>query len=316
MVRVPAGNLRVNYGGIGELTGAIGSFDIDRFEVTNRQFKEFVDKGGYRNRVFWTEPMIDNGRTLSWEAAMARFVDPTGRPGPSTWQAGSYAEGHAEDPVTGVSWYEAAAYAARRDRHDSQKGRRCDVVSAGGDRRGVAGAVDRTHARFGAPMAQRLQAALSANHDMRLVDVMSLDQAAAGGGQARRFLLRISAVVAVVALLLSTADIYSLISFTLARRTREIGIRIALGAGPRRIITGVLSRAFAQIGTGVLTGAVPSTAIVVLGAEDSGGVGMAAGVSATLAVCAFVILVAIISCAAPLRRALRIEPTQALRADG
>lgn len=43
MVRVPAGNLRVNYGGIGELAGAIGSFDIDRLEVTNRQFKEFVD---------------------------------------------------------------------------------------------------------------------------------------------------------------------------------------------------------------------------------------------------------------------------------
>ena len=112
MVRVPAGNLRVNYAGIGALTGAIGPFDIDRFEVTNREFKEFVDKGGYRTRTFWTEPMIDNGRTLSWEAAMARLVDPTGRPGPSTWQAGSHAEGHGDDPVAGVSWYEAAAYAA------------------------------------------------------------------------------------------------------------------------------------------------------------------------------------------------------------
>ena len=39
---------------------------------------------------------------------MGRFVDQTGRPGPSTWEAGGYAEGHGDDPVTGVSWYEAA----------------------------------------------------------------------------------------------------------------------------------------------------------------------------------------------------------------
>ena len=56
MVRVPAGNLRAQYAGIGEITAAVGSFDIDRFEVTNRQFKEFVGKGGYHNRTFWTEP--------------------------------------------------------------------------------------------------------------------------------------------------------------------------------------------------------------------------------------------------------------------
>ena len=112
MVRVPAGSLRAEYAGIGELNAALGSFDIDRFEVTNRQFKEFVDKGGYRNRSFWTEPFVENGETLTWESAMARFVDPTGRPGPSTWEAGGYAEGRGDDPVTGVSWYEAAAYAS------------------------------------------------------------------------------------------------------------------------------------------------------------------------------------------------------------
>jgi len=112
MVRVPAGNLRAQYGGIGEITATVGSFDIDRFEVTNRQFKEFVGKGGYHNRAFWTEPLEEGGKTVTWEAAMARFVDQTGRPGPSSWEAGGYAEGHGDDPVTGVSWYEAAAYAA------------------------------------------------------------------------------------------------------------------------------------------------------------------------------------------------------------
>ena len=112
MVRVPAGNLRAQYAGIGEISAAVGSFDIDRLEVTNRQFKEFVSKGGYHNRAFWTEPFEEGGKALPWEAAMARFVDQTGRPGPSTWEAGGYAEGDGDHPVTGISWYEAAAYAA------------------------------------------------------------------------------------------------------------------------------------------------------------------------------------------------------------
>jgi len=85
---------------------------IDRVEVTNRQFKAFVDSGGYRRRELWTEPFVKNGRTLTWEQAMADFRDATGRPGPSTWELGSYPEGQADFPVGGVSWYEAAAYAA------------------------------------------------------------------------------------------------------------------------------------------------------------------------------------------------------------
>jgi predicted esterase len=112
MVRVPAGSLRAQYAGIGEIAASLGPFDIDIHEVTNRQFKEFVDGGGYRNREFWTEAFVENGTTLAWEAAMARFVDLTGRLGPSTWEAGNYAEGRADEPVSGVSWYEAAAYAA------------------------------------------------------------------------------------------------------------------------------------------------------------------------------------------------------------
>ena len=85
---------------------------IDRFEVTNRQFKAFVDGGGYRTRSYWTEPFISGPRTLSWEEAMAAFRDTTGRPGPAMWELGTYPEGQADHPVAGVSWYEAAAYAA------------------------------------------------------------------------------------------------------------------------------------------------------------------------------------------------------------
>ena len=89
-----------------------GPFEIDRYEVTNREFKGFVDAGGYQNREYWTVPFIENGSVRSWEQAMGQFVDPTGRHGPTTWEAGSYPPGHDDYPVAGVSWYEAAAYAA------------------------------------------------------------------------------------------------------------------------------------------------------------------------------------------------------------
>jgi len=80
--------------------------------VTNRQYKAFVDAGGYANRAWWREPLAGNGRTLAWSDAMARFTDKTGRPGPASWEGGTFPSGEADYPVTGVSWYEAAAYAA------------------------------------------------------------------------------------------------------------------------------------------------------------------------------------------------------------
>ena len=65
-----------------------------------------------KREEYWKEPFVKNGRTLSWEQAMSQFHDTTGHPGPATWEAGSYPNGHAQYPVAGVSWYEAMAYAA------------------------------------------------------------------------------------------------------------------------------------------------------------------------------------------------------------
>ena len=84
-------------------TVRLGDYWIDRFEVTNRQFKTFVDAGGYRTRSYWTEPFGADGRTLSWDEAIAMFRDTTGRPGPATWELGSFAEGQADYPVGAVS---------------------------------------------------------------------------------------------------------------------------------------------------------------------------------------------------------------------
>jgi formylglycine-generating enzyme required for sulfatase activity/dienelactone hydrolase len=86
-------------------------FWIDRTEVTNRDFKRFVDAGGYREPKYWRIPFVKAGRSISFDEAMASFKDSAGRPGPATWEAGSYADGQDDFPVTGVSWHEAAAYA-------------------------------------------------------------------------------------------------------------------------------------------------------------------------------------------------------------
>jgi eukaryotic-like serine/threonine-protein kinase len=86
-------------------------FWIDRYEVTHRDFKAFVDGGGYREPRFWKEPFLKGGREVPWATAMTLFRDRTGRPGPATWELGTYPEGQDAFPVDGVSWYEAAAYA-------------------------------------------------------------------------------------------------------------------------------------------------------------------------------------------------------------
>jgi formylglycine-generating enzyme required for sulfatase activity len=111
---VPDGMVRVRASAVNVLgtTVSVPDFWMDRFEVTNRQFKQFVEAGGYRQPKFWNEPVVESGRTLPWEATMTRFRDKTGRSGPSTWEVGTYPEGQADLPVSGVSWYEAAAYAA------------------------------------------------------------------------------------------------------------------------------------------------------------------------------------------------------------
>ena len=86
-------------------------FWFDMFEVTNKAFKRFVDAGGYRDPKYWTQPFRDGTRTLTFDEATARFRDATGRPGPASWELGSYIDGQGDFPVGGISWFEANAYA-------------------------------------------------------------------------------------------------------------------------------------------------------------------------------------------------------------
>jgi dienelactone hydrolase len=89
----------------------LGEFLMAEHEVTNQAYAAFVDAGGYEDPACWKYPFVEDGETLSFREATARFTDVTERPGPSTWDAGSYPAGEEDFPVGGVSWYEAAAYA-------------------------------------------------------------------------------------------------------------------------------------------------------------------------------------------------------------
>ncbi len=89
----------------------VNDFLMDRFEVTNKEYKHFMDNGGYRNKKYWKCPFVKDDTILPWESGVDRFIDKTGRYGPATWELGNYPEGEDDYPVTGVSLYEAAAYA-------------------------------------------------------------------------------------------------------------------------------------------------------------------------------------------------------------
>jgi eukaryotic-like serine/threonine-protein kinase len=113
MVRIPGSKAAMNLTGLEKYEGSqVPEFLADKYEVTNREYKAFVDAGGYSNASYWRFPILDGGKEIPLRAALARFIDRTGRPGPATWEAGTYPDGFADHPVGGISWYEAAAYAS------------------------------------------------------------------------------------------------------------------------------------------------------------------------------------------------------------
>ena len=105
VVRLPGGNPAVEIVGIDHIDPVeFQTVLLDKYEVTNAKFKAFSDAGGYENSEYWEELRVP------FVAAMARFTDRSGRPGPSTWEAGTYPTGQGDYPVAGVSWFEAMAY--------------------------------------------------------------------------------------------------------------------------------------------------------------------------------------------------------------
>ena len=129
-------------------------------------------------------------------------------------------------------------------------------------------------------------------------------------------MVTVGAEVAVTALVLflSALGIFSLVSVSVSRRTREIGLRAALGANPRRLLAGILSRAMVLMGSGIAAGGALLLLVVALAGPTGRPAEDVAQFAVWLAMTSAVMLTAcLLACIGPARRALRINPTDALR---
>jgi hypothetical protein len=178
-----------------------------------------------------------------------------------------------------------------------------------------------THVKSGDPMAvlpmlHRVAAEISPQ--LRLSDIQRLDQAtsydARGWNGFANFILLVSAI----ALVLSLACIYAITSFTVSRRTREIAVRVALGAQISTVVATVFRGPFVQVAVGVGVGCVMMGALVALSMRDADvAVGAVARHGALLlAYGAAMMGVCALACVGPLLRVFRVEPTDVLRDDG
>jgi ABC-type antimicrobial peptide transport system permease subunit len=130
----------------------------------------------------------------------------------------------------------------------------------------------------------------------------------------RQSALVLIAVFAIAAVGLAVVGLYGLLAHTVARRTRELGIRIALGADRTQVMRAVLARAAALIAAGTAVGALISlvsaraleTLLFRVGTVDAATLAAAAGVVAGIS---------LLACLWPARRAVRIDPASALRGD-
>jgi predicted lysophospholipase L1 biosynthesis ABC-type transport system permease subunit len=121
-----------------------------------------------------------------------------------------------------------------------------------------------------------------------------------------------AAAMGLLGLALATIGVYGVVSFGAAQRTREMGIRVALGAHPRAVLRMLLGQGVQLIVIGVIVGAVAAFALTRIVARfvvlaDSSDIWTVAGISGILAV------VAIVACYLPARRATKADPIAALR---
>jgi putative ABC transport system permease protein len=154
--------------------------------------------------------------------------------------------------------------------------------------------------------------AMAVDPTLRLDEFQRLDQVTGDLLWVVDIWIRATAGLTALALLLSLAGIYAVLSFTVARRTREIGVRVALGASPWRVLAAIFRRPLTQVASGVVAG---GFVVGILATSLSkNGLGPQA-LALLVAYVALMFGVCMLACAVPTLRALRVEPTEALRAE-
>lgn len=115
MVFVPGDDYKIVSWSLYDLPSVkLNDFHIDKYEVSNADYKQFISAGGYLKKEFWKHPFIKEGKEISWAEAMKLFVDRSKLPGPRSWINQEFPEGKENYPVTDITWYEAAAFAEFR----------------------------------------------------------------------------------------------------------------------------------------------------------------------------------------------------------
>jgi ABC-type antimicrobial peptide transport system permease subunit len=122
------------------------------------------------------------------------------------------------------------------------------------------------------------------------------------------------AAFASIAMLLATSGLYGVTSYAVSRRTREIGVRVALGAGTRAVWWAIAGTTVQQLAIGLAIGAAGAAAIATLLPAMLVGTG-GANVPAFVGVAIVLVAAGLVASALPARRALRLEPTIALQAE-
>ncbi|MGB9403434.1 MAG: ABC transporter permease [Candidatus Acidiferrales bacterium] len=152
----------------------------------------------------------------------------------------------------------------------------------------------------------------SLNHDVPIYDVKPLAQLLEDSGSLRRFNLALLGIFAGLALTLAGIGIYGVVAYSVAQRTREIGIRLALGAQNRDVLRLVLGQGARLVFAGVALGVVAALALARVMAS------LLYGVTVTdpltfICVAMAVIAAGLAACYVPARRAMRVDPMVALR---
>jgi len=167
-----------------------------------------------------------------------------------------------------------------------------------------------------AAFAEIKQAITAMNHEQVVYNVSPMEEVIADSLAARRFSMILLAVFAAIALSLACIGMYGVISYVVAQRNREIGIRMALGADRRNVLRWIMEKGGKLALIGAAIGVVAALGVTRMMAQSSLLYGVHAFDPETLAiVTAGLLTVAFIACYIPARRATRIDPIQALRTD-
>lgn len=158
------------------------------------------------------------------------------------------------------------------------------------------------------------EAVLAVDRDLPITRVETMDAALSDSIATERLMTALLVVFAAIALLMAAVGLYGVIAYTVAQRTREIGVRVALGAEPRSVIRLVAAEGLRLTGLGMIIGT--AAAVWVSRAMRAVLFDVSPADPATYA--AVLALFAATACAAlvvPARRALRVDPISALRAE-